>query len=183
MKSSNVLGNLFFLLGIAGMVVLIIALVMFKPNTFDQKALFVIGAVILFATAVYNRNVMLALLEILVTVAILTSFVESLQLVYRLGSLLFLSAVLISYLVYTHHFQKEKIAILASISLVLLAIGYSFDVSGYVYVFGAFAGLGSALFSIYSGVSLFVYKVRVQAIWMVLNIIFSVSAMLILVGI
>jgi hypothetical protein len=167
-------------LGILAMVLLVVASTM-EGGTFAQKVIFAVTPPVLLAVAYANGEMMLATLEVVVLAGALLAFLPSVALSLRMLALLGPAVLGVAYLVRIDYHERDRYWPIGGAGLLLLATGIT--VSGTAPVlFDLLLVVGSVVLGAYSVLGFVVLGVRIQAIWVVLNLAFAVSPALRLLG-
>lgn len=75
-------------------------------------------------------------------------------------------------------FRADKYAVLGVVGLLTLAFGLATDAVVFPLAFYAMLLIGGSLIVLYSAIGLFYLKIKVCALWVVLNIIFIVNPLI-----
>jgi hypothetical protein len=152
-----------------------------EGGTFLQKVIFAVTPPVLLAVAYVNDEMMLATLEVVVFAGALLAFLPSVALWQRMLGLLGPAVVGVAYLVRIDYHEEDRFWPIGGAGLLVLATGVT--VSGTAPVaFDLLLVVGSLVLGLYSALGLFVLGVRIQAIWIVLNLAFAVAPALRLLG-
>jgi hypothetical protein len=166
--------------GIVAMLGLVVASTL-EGGTLLQKGLFLVTPPALFGVAYVNDEKMLAALEVVVQIGAVLAFLPSLSLAVRFAVLGGSALLCVGYLVRIDYLEEDRYWPVGGTGLLILAVGIS--ISGtQPLVFDSLLVLGSILLGVYSLLGLVVLGVRVQAIWVVLNVAFGISPGLRLLG-
>jgi hypothetical protein len=165
-----------FYIGIVAMVLLLVG-VFSEPASLLQRSLFLVGAIGLAFTAYTNKQWMLFVLQIVISIGSVFAFV---QISHILKYVLLLGASLagIAYLRSRGRYSTDVWGIVSSIGLFLIAAGLATDAIAHPFFFGLFLGVGSLLVASYSFVDYFINKHDPAMIWLVLNIVFAINPLL-----
>jgi hypothetical protein len=169
--------DFFFYISVAAMVILILSVYLIPYGSSVQRLLIFLGALILFASASASRQKVVQAMEVIAIAGVITSILQ-LAPVYALTVTLVISAIIIAYLTTTGYYQKEPIGVVGSIGFVFLAVGFAFDTGSNPLMTGLALGVGSLTIAAYSAMAYWLYKVRLQVVIMVLNLVFAVSPLL-----
>ncbi|MFH1221957.1 MAG: hypothetical protein V1492_02630 [Candidatus Micrarchaeota archaeon] len=172
----------FFYIGLVGMLILI-AGVLLQPGSLLQKSLFLLGAVIMTMVALQNKQKMLSALQIIIVLGNVFSFFPSIEGPIKYGILVGASLIGVTYLVLTKYYQEDKFGLVGSCGLLMLAVGFATDAVTYPLYFGFLLGVGSLLVAAYSFTDYYYHKNRTALIWVILNIVFAISPLLMVVSI
>lgn len=166
--------------GIVAMTLLVIGTVA-ESSSLLQKILFVIGAPVLGIVAYANRQKMFAVLQAVATIGAALAFFPDNGLKYAV--MIIVAAAGIGYLLKVKYYSKDRLGIIGTIGLAFIAIGFATNPIQYPKIFGFLLGFGGILIAFYSAIEFFRYKIRISAIWLVLNIIFSINPILMFLSI
>ena len=169
--------RLMFYVSVAAMVILIYSVSFIAFGSVLQEGLFLVGAAILFASATASKQKVVQTLEVIVIVGVVLGILD-LNVVYSLTIILSISLLMVAYLLSIEHYKKEPIGSIGSIGFILLAIGFAFNSGSNLMVTGFALASGSLLIAIYSATSYVLYKVRLQIVITILNIVFAISPLL-----
>jgi len=173
--------NLVFFMGIASMILLLIG-VFSEPSSLLQKILFFVGAIGLTVVAHSNKQKMLFVLQVIISLGSFLAFMEIggiEKYILLIGS----SVVCIAYLVKTKNYQKDKFGIVCTIGLTLIAAGMATDANQSPAYFGLFLGSGGLLVALYSCMDYYLNSNKIAIIWFVLNLIFAINPLLIFISV
>jgi hypothetical protein len=163
-----------FAAAMAAMVLIVFALDFLPRASFLQDGVFLIGDIILLIVAIENKQKNLIAIQTVILIGIVLSLFSN---GIFMTTTVILSAIilLIGYLYSVHYYSKEPIGFIGSAGFVLLAIGYALN-TGNTQILNSLAfGIGAILVAIYSLLSLLLYKVRVQIVWIILNVVFAIG--------
>ncbi len=166
-------------IGLFGMILLIIGVVVEAGSVF-QKILFLIGALILTLVAYLDKQKMLLVLEIIITIGAILAFYSRLSNLTKYSILLGLATIGIGYLIKINYFRVDRFWPIGGLGLVGIAIGLATNALANPVLFNASLGFGSILIAIYSAISFFYLKIKVSLIWLILNIIFAIKPLIVL---
>jgi len=99
---------------------------------------------------------------------------------YSLAIVLFVALLIVVYLLHIEHYKKEPIGAVGSVGFVLMGIGFAFNVGNYPLVTGLALASGALLAAVYAVTAFWLYRVRLQVIIAILNVIFAVSPILLI---
>ncbi len=176
-KRERLRSDAFFALGIVGMLVLVFTVSFITFGTFTQRSLFFLGAVILFLVAVESRQNTLAAIEIVALAGVSLSFFL-LPFDITIVAMTIVVAIMLAYFVSIGHYKKHEIELLGTAGFIILAFGYAFNSGNFEFLTSFLFVLGAVVVSAYSLFMWLVYKIRVQAIWFVLNVAFMISPLM-----
>lgn len=149
-----------------------------QGGSLAQKLLFLIGAIALTILAYLNKQKMFMVIEIVVSLSAILAFMNmATQLKYLI--LIGASIVGVTYLIKINFFKEDGWWPIGGLGLLLIAAGLATDATSYPFLFNLFLGLGGIFVAIYSAIGLFLFKAKIAAIWLILNIFFSVSPMMV----
>ncbi len=171
--------SLLFYLSVAAMIILIYSVFFLSYGSLPQNSLLLVGAFILFISATAGKQHVIQALEIIVLVGIALSFLR-MNVLYSLTVVLFVALLIVVYLLHIEHYKKEPIGVVGSAGFVLMGIGFAFNVGNYPLVTGLALASGALLAAVYAATAFWLYRVRLQVIIAVLNVIFAVSPILLI---
>lgn len=171
--------SLLFYLSVIAMIILIYSVFFLPYGSLPQNSLLLVGAFILFISATAGKQRVIQALEIIVLVGIVLSFLR-MNVLYSLAIVLFVALLIVAYLLRIEHYKKEPIGAVGSVGFVLLGIGFAFNVGDYPLITGLALASGALLAAVYSTTAFWLYKVRLQVVVAVLNVIFAVSPILLI---
>ena len=166
-------------IGIISMVILVLGTIADGGSQL-QKILFILGAPILGITAYADKQKMFTILQSIATLGAILAFFQGFPTIkYGLMS----TAVILGliYLAKTKYFDTDKWGLVGAVGLVCIAMGFATNAISSPFLFGFFLGIGGLLVAIYSAIQYFHYKIKIALIWVILNIIFSISPLLMLI--
>ena len=176
-KDSKLKSDAFFAIAIAGMLVLIYTISFVAFGTLTQKTLFFLGgALLLLAAAESRQNTLIAIETVALAGVLLSFFLLSFSV--TMLAMLVVIAVMLAYFVYIGHYKKHGIEFLGTAGFILLALGYAFNSGDFTLLTSFFFAFGALVIVVYSLFMWRVYKIRLQAIWFVLNLVFMISPLL-----
>jgi len=161
------------LAGVTGMVLLVIGSTL-EEGTFLQRALFLIAPVILLAVAYYNREMMLTTLQVVILLGAVMAFVPALGLPTRMVVLMGAAVLSVAYLVRVDYLGKDRFWPIGGAGLLLLAAGFTVS-ELHLLAFNVLLVSGSVLMGVYATLGLVVLRIRIMAIWIVLNVAFAIT--------
>jgi hypothetical protein len=164
-----------------GAMILLVAASTLEGGTPLQKWLFLVPPPVLFAVAYLNEEAMLASLEVVVQIGAILAFFPSLSPSVRFTFLGGSALLAVGYLIRIDYLAEDRYWPVGGTGLVILATGISISGTQPV-VFNSLLVLGSILLGVYSLLGFFALGVRIQAIWVVLNVAFGVAPGLRLLG-
>lgn len=161
-------------IGICAMILVVLGTLV-EGGSLIQKLLFVIGAPVLGFTAYLNKQKMFTTLQAVVTIGAVLAFFGGvpaiLKYVIMAGSALFG----VGYLIKTNYSKKDVFWPLGGIGLLSIAFGLATNAMAYPVLFNSLLMAGGILIAIYSAIGFFHLKIKIAAIWLVLNIIFATN--------
>lgn len=172
--------NVVVLVGIVAMIGLIIGTFL-EGGSLIQKILFLVGALTLTAVAYVNKQKMFLVIEFIVDLSAFLSF-WNMALYIKYLILIGASIIGMAYLIKINFFKEDKWWPIGGLGLLFLAAGLATDAITYPLLFNIFLGFGGIFVAIYSAIGLFLFKVRIAAIWLILNIFFSINPMIMVCG-
>lgn len=164
-------------IGIAAMILLVWGTI-FESGSLIQKLLFVIGAPILGFTAHLNKQKMFAVLQAVVTIGAVLAFFDWLPSVLKYAVMLGSGLAGVGHLLKTDYSRDDPWWPLGGLGLLSIAIGFATNPVARPLLFNFLLGAGGLLVALYSAIGFFHLKVRIAAIWLVLNVIFSINPLL-----
>jgi hypothetical protein len=159
----------------------IIAMVLLVAGTFVeggsllQKLFFLFGAPALAFTAFLNKQKMFMMIHIIVTIGSVLAFFTDIPYILRYSVLIGSGLLGIGYLVKIRYSKEDSWWPLGGLGLLSIAVGFATNAAAYPILFNFLLAFGGILVAAYSAVGFFRLKIRIAAIWLVLNMIFSVS--------
>lgn len=139
-----------------------------------QKLLFLVAPVVLLAVAHVNDERMLEALEVVILAGSAMAFLPWLGLPVRLAVLGGLAALSVGYLVRIDYREQDRFWPIGGLGLVLLAAGFAVSDANLL-AFNALLSVGSLVAGIYATLAFLVLGIRIQAIWIVLNVAFAIT--------
>ena len=91
-------------------------------------------------------------------------------------------AIMLAYFISIGHYKKRRIEFLGTAGFILLALGYAVNSGDFALPTSFFFAFGALAVVVYSFFMWRVYKIRVQAIWFVLNVAFMISPLLLFIS-
>jgi hypothetical protein len=176
-KKASKYDALMFYVSVAAMILLIYSVSFLAFGSLPQEGLLLVGAAMLFASATASKQKVLQALEVIIIVGVVLGILN-LYVIYSLIIVLAVALMMVAYLLSIEHYRKEPIGSVGSIGFILLAIGFAFNNGSNPLVTGFALASGSILIAIYSATSYILYKIRLQVVITILNIVFAVSPML-----
>ncbi len=174
-------GSVLLYIAIAAMLVLIYAISFVSFGSILQKTLLVAGAFVLFVVATLGNQKVLQALQLVIVAGALLGFLQ-LQPIYSLAVMLIVAVLMVAYLFSIEHYKKEPVGAIGSFGFVLLAIGLAFNTGSNPLITGAALGFGALAIAVYSSASFFLYRIRLQIVWVALNIVFAISPLVLFVS-
>ncbi|MCL4400947.1 MAG: hypothetical protein M1348_02930 [Candidatus Parvarchaeota archaeon] len=162
---------------ILAMAVLIFAISFLTYGSILQKSLILLGAFVLFVVASMGKQKVLQALQLVIVIGAVLGFLQ-LSMLYSLSLMLFVSILMVIYLISIEHYKKEPIGAMGSAGFLLLAIGLAFNTGSNNLVTWFSLGFGAVLIAVYSATAFWLYKVRLQLVWVLLNLAFAISPLL-----
>ena len=163
----------------------IFAMILLVAGTFAvggsllQKILFLVGVPLLGFSAFLNKQKMYTILQLVVTVAAILAFFDSLPDAFRYGIMLGAGLLGIGYLVKINYFKQDVWWPVAGLGLLSIAAGFATNAALHPVMFNSLLAFGGMLVAAYSAIGFFHFKVKIAIIWLVMNIIFAVNPTLI----
>ncbi len=176
-KKAKKESNLSFYIAVAAMVLLIYAISLVASGSLLQLLLILAGAFALFASATMSKQRVLQALELIIVVGIVLGILKAWY-IYSLITILAVAAIMVAYLFSIEHYKKEPIGSVGSIGFILMAIGFAFDNGSFPLVTGFSLASGAILIAIYSITAYWMYKIKLQIVIAVLNVIFAISPLI-----
>ncbi|GAI38382.1 unnamed protein product, partial [marine sediment metagenome] len=146
-----------------------------EGGSLEQKLLFVIGAPILGFTAYLNKQKMFVTLQIVIVIGAILAFFGSLPASLRYAIMVGSGIFGIGYLIKVNYSKEDVWWPLGGLGLLSIAIGLTTNAVAYPLLFNSLLGTGGVLIALYSAIGFFHLKVRIAAIWLILNVIFSIN--------
>lgn len=163
MEKTNTLILFTRLLGAIGMLFPIMA--NFIPPSNTRAAFFVIGCILMFVAAAVEKELFFSILQLIV-LAGASMYFTPFGVVIKAAVPISLSVIFLIFYAVTGRLQ-DKLTLLGSLGVVLLALGYGVS-HPYIYLFGG------AFLAIYSTIAYF-RGVTVALLWAILNIFFTLA--------
>ena len=161
-------------IGIIAMILLVIGTIV-EGGSLLQKLLFVIGAPVLGFTAYLNKQKMFITLQIIVSIGAILAFFGDIYTILRYTILVGSAIFAIGYLIKINYYKKDLWWPLGGLGLLSIAVGFATNAIAFPILFNSLLAAGGILVAIYSAIGFFHFKVRIAAIWLILNIIFSIN--------
>ena len=181
MKSKTKVNNILFYVAIAAMILLVYSFSFLSFGTLLQKSLILTGAFVLFLVALFGKQKVLQALQlVLVTGAIIGFFI--LSMLYALVIMLFVAALMVIYLYSIGHYKKEPVGVIGSFGFCFFALGLAFNTGSTPLIAGLFLILGAFVIAAYSALAFYLYKNRLQLVWIVLNLALSAGPILLVLS-
>jgi hypothetical protein len=178
-KGSNILNKNSLIIGIIAMILLVIGTIV-EGGSLLQKLLIVIGAPVLGYSAYLNKQKMFLTLQTVATIGAILAFFNNLPILLRYIIMVGSGIIGIGYLIKTNYLKEDSWWPLGGLGLLSIAVGFATDALSYPILFNSLLGFGGILVAIYSAVGFFHLKVKIAIIWFVLNIMFSITPMIII---
>lgn len=175
-KSKNNVDWLFYS-AVGAMVLLVFSISFLIFGSVLQKSLILLGAFVLFLVASLSNQRVLQALQLVIVVGAVLGFLQ-LSVLYSLSIMLFVSILMVVYLYSIEHYKKEPIGAMGSVGFLLLAMGLAFNTGSNNLISGFSLGFGSIIIAIYSATAFWLYKTRLQIVWVVLNLAFAISPLI-----
>jgi hypothetical protein len=165
--------KLVLLIGIIAMILLIVGTFV-SGGSLLQKVLFVIGASVLGVVAHLNKQRMFTVLQAVATIGTILAFISfGTELKYMI---MIASAIIgAGYLAKMGNYSEDKWSILGSLGLILFAIGLATNPLQLPTVWSLAFILGGILVATYSAIGFFKNKVKIAAIWLILNLLLTIN--------
>ncbi len=164
-------------IGMAAMVLLVIGTAV-EPGSLLQKIIFVIGAPVLGFTAHLNGQKMFAVLQVVVAIGAVLAFFDWLPSVLKYVIMIGSGLAGVGHLLKINYSKEDLWWPLGGLGLFSIAAGFATSPVASPLLFNFLLGAGGLLVALYSAIGFFHLKVRIAAIWLVLNVIFSVNPLL-----
>ncbi len=168
-------------IGIVAMVLIIIA-TLAQGGSLLQKTLFLIGAPVLGLTAWTNKQKMFIVLQIVVSLGAVLAFFSGVPQEARYAVIVGGGVVGMAYLTKTNYSREDAWWPLGGLGLLVLAAGLATDAAANPLMFNSLLAAGGIIVALYSAIGFFHLKVRIAAIFLVLNIIFVINPALIILS-
>ena len=166
--------NWTLIVGVAAMALLVWG-TFAEGGSLTQKVLFVIGAPVLGVTAFFNKQKMFTVLQLVASVgAVLGFFTETPSLV-RYSIMLGVAVISFGYLLKAKYYSTDKWGIIGTIGLICFACAFATDAAAEALIFNSLMITGGVLVAFYSSTSFFIQKVRIAAIWVILNLLLIIN--------
>ncbi len=178
---SRAKSNAVFLMAMVAMAFIIYALDFISSGSLLQDYAFIIGTIGLLFAALFNRQKNLIAMEITVIVGILLSIFS--RSIFMTAAIIATAVILlVVYLSLIGYYKQENIGVIGSVGFALLAVGYALNTGNIRLLMDIAFALGSIVIVIYSSLSLFLYKVRIQIPWIILNVAFAIGPLIYIVS-
>lgn len=161
-------------IGIAAMILLVIGTFM-PGGSLQQKVLFVIGAPTLGLTAHLSKQKMFTVLQAVVTMGALLGFFSTAPAILRYAIMLGSAALGLGYLVRANYSKEDWWWPIGGLGLLGFAFSFATNAIAYPTIFNLLIIFGGALMAIYSAIGFFKLKVKIAAIWLILNILLTIN--------
>ena len=161
-------------IGIVAMILLVIGTFM-PSGSLQQKVLFVIGAPTLGLTAYLNKQKMFTVLQAVVTMGAILGFFSTAPAILRYAIMLGSAALGISYLIKVSYSKVDKWWPIGGLGLLGFAFSFATNAIAYPTIFNLLIIFGGALMAIYSTIGFFKLKIKIAAIWLILNILLTIN--------
>lgn len=158
---------------IVGMLALVFGSTL-EEGTAVQRSLFLVATIVLLAVAYVTDEKMLTTLEIVLLLGSVMAFVPALSLELRMVILLGAAVIGVAYLYSIDYREKDQYWPIGGVGLLLIAGGFAISDLN-ILAFNGFLAIGSLVVAAYSSLGFFVRGVRIQSIWIVLNLAFAVT--------
>ncbi len=166
------------LVGLIAMILLVMGTFV-EGGSFLQKILFVIGASVLGVVAYFNKQKIFTILQAVATIGAILAFI-SLAPTFRYGIMLGSAAIGIYYLIKKQSYKADPWGIIASLGLILFAIGLATNPLQSPIVWSLAFIFGGVLVATYSAIGFFKNKIKIAVIWLILNLLLTVNPILLL---
>ncbi len=174
--------EIMFYIGILGMLMLVYAVSFLNSGTPTQRYTFLVGDTILLLVAYESRQKVLVAIQIEILLSIAASFFSSVPLLAYLGVVSLAALAMIAYLYSIGYYRKDRIGVIGTVGFVVLAVGFVLNTGAYKFAVDFAFAFGAVLIAIYSLLSFYFYKVRVQLVFFVLNVAFGIAPLLALLA-
>lgn len=164
-------------IGMAAMVFLVIGTAV-EPGSLLQKIIFVIGAPVLGFTAHLNGQKMFAVLQVVVAIGAVLAFFDWLPPVLKYAIMIGSGLAGVGHLLKINYSKEDMWWPLGGLGFLSIAAGFATSPVASPLLFNFLLGAGGLLVALYSAIGFFHLKVRIAAIWLVLNVIFSINPLL-----
>jgi hypothetical protein len=168
--------NAVLIVGIIAMLGLVAATLM-PGGSLLQKVLFVIGVPTLAGVAYFNKQKMYIVLQSVATISAVLAF-WSLPQIFKYVIFIGAATIGIVYLIKIGYSKEDKYWSIGALGLLCIAVGLATDAATQPLIFNALLGLGGFFISVYSAIGLFCLKIRIAALWLILNICFSIGPLM-----
>jgi hypothetical protein len=181
MKIMDFLRKGSLVIGIVAMVLLVTG-TLIEGGSLLQKILFLFGAPMLAFTAYLNKQRMFMIIQIIVTIGSILAFFTNLPDFLRYSIMVGGGFFGIGYLIKIKYSKEDIWWPLGGLGLLSIAVGFATNAVAHQLLFNSLLAIGGILVAIYSAIGFFHLKVRIAFIWLVLNVIFSISPLLIILS-
>jgi hypothetical protein len=173
--------NIILLTGLTAMTLLIVG-TFIEGGSLLQKILFAIGASVLGLVAYFNKQRMLTILQAVATIGAILAFTSLLP-AFKYGLMLGSAVVGVIYLVKKHNYKEDPWSTIASLGLILFAVGLATNPLQSPIVWSLAFIFGGILVAVYSAIGFFKNKIKIAAIWLILNLLLTINPTLLLLKI
>ena len=163
--------------GLFAMILLIIG-TFTEGGSLLQKMLFIIGASGLGIVAYFNKQRVFIILQAVATIGAIIAFI-SLPPTIRYGIML-ASAIIGVILIGKKTYKEDPWSTIASLGLILFAVGLATDPTQLPLVWSLAFIFGGIFVAAYSAIGFFKNKVKIAAIWLILNLLLTVNPIILL---
>lgn len=170
-------GKISIFIGVLGMIITL-AGTFFAHNTFEQEVAFFVGALLLWGTAILDKQRMYTVLESIIVLGTLLAFWEGINTFERYASMIIPAILAIGYLIKVGHYKADPWGALASVGLIFTALGFATETSHSAALFHGFLIASSVLLATYSLIRAIKYRDSIIWIWVVLNVFFGLNVIL-----
>lgn len=169
-------------IGIAAMVLLVIATLL-EAGSLAQKILFLIGASTLGFTAYLEKQRMLIALQLIITLGAILAFFPAVAPYLKYAVLIGALVAALAYLVKIGYFRSDAWGWIGALGLACIAAALSTDAVAYRLAFYSLLSAGGLIIALYSGIWFFHKKLRIAAIWLILNLLLSIYPLMVVFSI
>jgi hypothetical protein len=174
------LENLVLSFGIVAMIALVVATFL-EGGSLVQKIIFLVGALVLFYTAYFNKQQMFVALQAVIIVGTILGFFPALASLNKYIIMGIITVISVANLIRMKHYRKDPWGVVGSLGLLSLALGFATDAVAFSTLFYSFLATGGILVAIYSAIGFFYYKIRITMIWLILNVVFAINPIYLLI--
>ncbi len=170
--------SLNFWIGMAAMVTLVFAINFISFGSLTQKMILTAATFVLLVVAITSVQRLLIAVEATLLIGNFLAFLD-------LGGYLTLAILLAGAGILLWKIGREPgprlewTWLLGTVAFLLLAIGYALNNGTMPLIAGFALGFGSLLFAAYSLAMVLLYKVRIQLVWLLLNVFFSITPLIV----